>query len=59
MVFGHVHRPVDLALGSVRLIVLGGWQKRRLSFLKIDASGASFQIEHESDQKSRAMPARH
>ena len=36
-----------------RLIVLGGWQ-RRSSFLKIDASGATFHVEHDCDQDPRA-----
>jgi UDP-2,3-diacylglucosamine hydrolase len=52
VVFGHVHRPVDLALTNPRLIVLGGWQ-RHLSFLKIDASGATFHVEHDCDQGPR------
>ena len=41
VVIGHVHRPVDEAEASPRLIVLGGWQ-RRSSYLKIDESGATF-----------------
>lgn len=49
VVFGHVHRPVDLALGAVRLIVLGGWQRGR-SFLKIDESGATFHVERQGDR---------
>ncbi len=43
VVIGHVHRPVDDAAASPRLIVLGGWQ-RQSSYLKIDATGASFRI---------------
>jgi UDP-2,3-diacylglucosamine hydrolase len=42
-VFGHVHRAVDQP-GSPRMIVLGGWQKR-ISFLKVDDSGADFHVE--------------
>ena len=53
VVFGHVHRPVDLAHANPRLIVLGGWQ-RRTSYLKIDASGATFHVEHDRDQDPRA-----
>jgi UDP-2,3-diacylglucosamine hydrolase len=55
VIFGHVHRPVDLALTNMRLIILGGWQ-RRSSFLKIDESGASFSIEHGPDQNQEATP---
>jgi UDP-2,3-diacylglucosamine hydrolase len=51
VVIGHVHRPVDEAEISPRLIVLGGWQ-RRSSYLQIDEHGAHFQIEEE-----RASPA--
>jgi UDP-2,3-diacylglucosamine hydrolase len=54
VVFGHVHRAVDLPDTNPRLIVLGGWQ-RRSSFLKIDASGATFHIEHDCEQGPRAM----
>ncbi len=57
VVFGHVHRPVDLAHTNPRLIVLGGWQ-RRSSFLKIDASGATFHVEHDCDQGQRAAAQR-
>jgi UDP-2,3-diacylglucosamine hydrolase len=47
VVIGHVHRPVDDFGSTPRLIVLGGWL-RRSSYLKIDHSGASLVIEHES-----------
>jgi len=47
VVIGHVHRPVDEADTSLRLIVLGGWQ-RRSSYLRIDENGAEFHVE--SDQ---------
>jgi UDP-2,3-diacylglucosamine hydrolase len=43
VVIGHVHRPVDEAVGDPRLIVLGGWQDRS-SYLKIDAAGASLHV---------------
>jgi UDP-2,3-diacylglucosamine hydrolase len=48
VVFGHVHRPFDLAHANPRLIVLGGWQ-RRTSYLKIDARGATFHVEHDRE----------
>jgi UDP-2,3-diacylglucosamine hydrolase len=54
VVFGHVHRPVDMIHAKPRLIVLGGWQ-RRSSFLRIDASGATFHVEHDCDQGARAL----
>jgi len=59
VVIGHVHRAVDEP-GRPRLIVLGGWQARS-SYLKIDATGASFHIEgDESDappsSSSRSRP---
>jgi UDP-2,3-diacylglucosamine hydrolase len=44
VVIGHVHRAVDESSTYPRLIVLGGWQ-RRSSFLRVDESGAQFQIE--------------
>jgi len=44
VVIGHVHRPVDEAETSPRLIVLGGWQDRS-SYLRIDENGADFQVE--------------
>ncbi len=47
VVVGHVHRPVDLAETSPRLIVLGAWQ-RRTSYLRVDQSGATFHVEHDS-----------
>ncbi len=53
VVFGHVHRAVDLAQTNPRLIVLGGWQSRS-SWLKIDASGASFHVELDCEQGTRA-----
>ncbi len=45
VVIGHVHRPVDEPGFSAtpRLIVLGGWQHRS-SYLRVDESGARFQI---------------
>jgi UDP-2,3-diacylglucosamine hydrolase len=49
VVMGHVHRAVDEAQSSPRMIVLGGWQQARASFLKVDDSGASFHIEHDRD----------
>jgi UDP-2,3-diacylglucosamine hydrolase len=54
VVFGHVHRPVDMPHANPRLIVLGGWQ-RQSSFLRIDASGATFHVEHDCDQGARAV----
>jgi UDP-2,3-diacylglucosamine hydrolase len=53
VIFGHVHRPVDLDLGNLRLIVLGGWQ-RGSSFLKIDESGATFHVERASSSDARS-----
>lgn len=57
VVVGHVHRPVDDSSGTPRLIVLGGWQ-RRMSYLRVDDSGAQFRIEdgpiHEPDQRLQA-----
>jgi UDP-2,3-diacylglucosamine hydrolase len=44
---GHVHRAVDEAQTNPRLIVLGGWQHRS-SYLRIDASGASFCVRDDS-----------
>ncbi len=43
VVIGHVHRAVDDSTADPRMIVLGGWQERS-SFLKIDATGASFHV---------------
>jgi UDP-2,3-diacylglucosamine hydrolase len=48
VVIGHVHRPVDEAQAMPRLIVLGGWQHPRSSYLRIDATGASFHIERDT-----------
>jgi UDP-2,3-diacylglucosamine hydrolase len=45
VVIGHVHRAVDEAQSSPRLIVLGGWQNSRSSYLRIDENGADFQVE--------------
>jgi UDP-2,3-diacylglucosamine hydrolase len=39
VVLGHVHRPVDEAEDSPRLVVLGGWQHHS-SYLRIDERGA-------------------
>ncbi len=44
VVIGHVHRAVDEAQASPRLIVLGGWQSRS-SYLRIDENGADFQVD--------------
>jgi UDP-2,3-diacylglucosamine hydrolase len=41
---GHVHRPVDEADTSPRLIVLGGWLNRA-SYLKVDEAGAVLHVE--------------
>ncbi len=49
VVIGHVHRAVDDAHAKPRMIVLGGWQNARTSFLKVDDSGASFHVEHDRD----------
>jgi UDP-2,3-diacylglucosamine hydrolase len=49
VILGHVHRTVDSFEESPRLIVLGGWQ-RGGSFLKVDASGATFHVERDADQ---------
>ena len=54
VIFGHVHRPVDVDLGNPRLIVLGGWQ-RRSSFLKIDEAGATFHVEQRSRPRLRLL----
>jgi UDP-2,3-diacylglucosamine hydrolase len=54
VVFGHVHRPLDIADTNPRLIILGGWQ-RQSSFLKIDTSGATFHVERDRDQSAQAM----
>jgi UDP-2,3-diacylglucosamine hydrolase len=54
VVIGHVHRAVDLAHTNPRLVILGGWQ-RRSSFLKIDASGATFHVERDCDQGRKAV----
>jgi UDP-2,3-diacylglucosamine hydrolase len=63
VLIGHVHRPVDEAQGSPRLIVLGGWQ-RGSSYLKIDEKGAEFHVEHSCAADPGAMapsldPSRH
>src|SRR5262249_53329464 len=52
VVIGHVHRPVDAAESSPRLVVLGGWQHRS-SFLRVDATGARFAIEIPTISKLR------
>jgi UDP-2,3-diacylglucosamine hydrolase len=44
VVIGHVHRAIEESQITPRLIVLGGWQ-HRASYLKVDSSGAHFQIE--------------
>ncbi len=46
VVIGHVHRAVDEPDKSPRMIVLGGWQYRS-SYLKVDASGAHFQVDED------------
>jgi UDP-2,3-diacylglucosamine hydrolase len=46
VVIGHVHRPVDEADRSPRLIVLGGWQYHT-SYLRIDERGVSFRVDHD------------
>lgn len=38
-VFGHIHQPRDLVDGPIRLVVLGGWQ-RRTSYLRVGDAGA-------------------
>lgn len=43
VVTGHVHRPLDDPAGDPRMIVVGGWQTRS-SYLRIDPSGATFQV---------------
>jgi UDP-2,3-diacylglucosamine hydrolase len=53
VIFGHVHRPVDVVLGNLRLIVLGGWQ-RGSSFLKIDEAGATYHAERARDHEPPA-----
>jgi len=55
VVFGHVHRAVDEP-GPPRMIVLGGWQDR-ISFLKIDARGASLLIETGDTGESSPGPS--
>ncbi len=54
VVFGHVHRAVDDARTSPRLIVLGGWHYRS-SFLKIDEAGATFHVEHDPEPEPHAI----
>jgi UDP-2,3-diacylglucosamine hydrolase len=44
VVFGHVHEVFDLADPAPRLIVLGDW-KRQSSYLRVDATGATFVVE--------------
>ena len=56
VVFGHVHRAIDEP-GPPRLIVLGGWQARS-SYLKIDATGASFHIEGDEPDADSSSPGR-
>jgi UDP-2,3-diacylglucosamine hydrolase len=56
VVTGHVHRALDEAGTTPRLIVLGGWH-RRAGSLKIDASGASFQIEYDQAQSGTRLLA--
>lgn len=43
-IIGHVHRPLDDAASSPRLIVPGGWFGRA-SYVKVDASGAALFVE--------------
>ena len=57
VVMGHVHRTVDDAHARPRMIVLGGWQAARSSFLKVDESGASFHVEHDRDLPAAAAEA--
>ena len=47
MVIGHVHRAVDEAGTSPRLIVLGGWHEQS-SYLKIDDTGASLVVARDA-----------
>jgi UDP-2,3-diacylglucosamine hydrolase len=57
VVIGHVHRAVDDSTSDPRMIVLGGWQERS-SFLKIDATGASFHVvadEHHANWSPAAV----
>ncbi len=54
VVLGHVHRAVDEAASNPRMIVLGGWQERS-SYLKIDATGASFHVV--ADEPEENAPA--
>jgi UDP-2,3-diacylglucosamine hydrolase len=54
VVFGHVHRAVDMASGGTRLIVLGGWQ-RRSSYLKIDEMGATFAVEEDRQGDEQSL----
>jgi UDP-2,3-diacylglucosamine hydrolase len=50
VIIGHVHRAVDDRASDPRMIVLGGWQASS-SFLKVDETGASFQvIDHRDPQ---------
>ena len=42
-VFGHIHNPRDERDGPLRLVVLGGWQ-RRTSYLRVDERGASLHV---------------
>jgi UDP-2,3-diacylglucosamine hydrolase len=44
VVIGHIHRTVDDYGSRPRMIVLGGWHQQS-SYLKVDASGATFLIE--------------
>lgn len=54
VVIGHVHRPVDEAVGDTRMIVLGGWQNGS-SHLRIDGSGATFSV-HPDTAQAEAVP---
>jgi UDP-2,3-diacylglucosamine hydrolase len=56
VVVGHVHRPVDQAETSPRLIVLGGWQ-RGTSYLRVDESGATFHVQRHAATGQRVPAA--
>jgi UDP-2,3-diacylglucosamine hydrolase len=59
VIIGHVHRPVDeSAAAAPRLIVLGGWQ-RRASYLRVDETGACFQIEADCSSGADVVPRQH
>ncbi len=55
VVIGHVHRAVDEAGESPRLIVLGGWQHRS-SYLKIDEAGATLSCDSRSTSPGETRP---